>query len=917
MIFILKCSHVFGQSIESLSQPDIINHAHQSYKAHRQNWDIAQNPVNNFMYFANSKGLLEYDGTQWTTFELPAKQIVRSVFCDQKGLVWTGALGEFGYWQKNDLGLLVYHSLKEKIQDRYFNQEEIWHILETPNGILFQSFAYIYLYKNGKIEKLKNPGNVLYVFEANNRYILEVLDKGLYELKNEKFEFIPESEFLKNESVHSIIAGPNSSILIGTNRGIYKYDGTSFSLFNLKTQQYLRQNQLNAGIRLGNGNYIFGTILNGLILTDTTGNIITLINQKNGLQNNTVLSLKNDRVGNVWIGLDNGISMLAMSSPFKYFEEGDGELGTVFDAAVFQNRLYLATNHGVFYNQLTKPNQKFQLIPNTQSQTWDLEVIDNQLFCGHNNGTFRIDGLGITAISTVTGGLVIKKLKQFPEHLIQGTYTRPCIYKKDPKGNWTFSHTIDNFSAPIKQIEEGQNGEIFVNTLNNGVFRILLSKDLKKAEKIIPVKLNYVPKNLSKINQKIVLTTESDVLEYNNQNQQFEVRKDLVGLGNIHKIFEIKDEQWYLRSDGTFGKINSQKKWLELPLKKDSWVTGYENLLFLDSTFFLCKENGFVTLNEKSIDKLLGQNGTKPIIKSMVVGTFSTYNLSDQLPFDLKYNQNSLKFTFSSPDYSTSIKFSYWLENYMAGWSEFSENFEKEFNNLPPGEYILHLKTNTNSETTRFKFAINDPWYWNIWSKMLFIILIISAFSYLYKLHNKRLEQQNQKLIKEKEEELNAQIEHNRQEIIRLRNEQLEKDVVRKSEELANSTMQLIKKNELLKKLKFESQQIDNQSKVGNYNLIVKLIDSNISSGQDWKVFEQNFNRVHEAFFKKLLEIYPDLSSGDLKLSAYLRMNLSSKEIAQLLNITSRSVELKRYRLRKKMNLSTEENLVEWFMSSF
>ncbi|WP_064196538.1 MULTISPECIES: LuxR C-terminal-related transcriptional regulator [Emticicia] len=103
----------------------------------------------------------------------------------------------------------------------------------------------------------------------------------------------------------------------------------------------------------------------------------------------------------------------------------------------------------------------------------------------------------------------------------------------------------------------------------------------------------------------------------------------------------------------------------------------------------------------------------------------------------------------------------------------------------------------------------------------------------------------------------------------------------------------------------------------GSLNQIIKLIDNNIASGHDWQIFEQNFNRVHEEFFKKLLEKFPDLTPGDLKLSAYLRMNLSSKEIAQLLNITYRSVELKRYRLRKKLHLETEENLVEWLMSEF
>ncbi len=924
MVLLLQLwNKVYSQRLADLCQPDLFNYSHQTYKAHRQNWGIAQSPVTQFMYFANSKGLLEFDGTQWTLYELPAKQIVRSVICDKQGRIYTGALGEFGYWERTPQGVLTYHSLKSLIKEQFFNQEEIWHIIETPNGILFQSFAYMYLFQHNSIKKLQTPGNVLFVFEVNKRFFLEVLDKGLYELMNYEFRFVQNSEFLKDESVHTILPNTHlSSFLVGTNKGIYFYDGSRFRVFNASLQAFIQQNQLNAGIRLKNGNYVFGTILNGVVTTNAEGDILNLFNQKNGLQNNTILSLQNDAAGNVWMGLDKGISMLALSSPFKYFEDIEGELGTVFDAAIFQNRLFLATNHGVFHTDLNKPNRQFSLVANTQSQTWDLELIDNQLFCGHNNGTFQIDNLKATPVSTITGGLMIKRLKHYPDYLIQGTYTKLCIYTKQ-NGKWVFSHVIDNFSAPVKQLEESNNGEIFINTLNNGIFRLQLSPDLKKITQQVAIKQDFIPRNLCQIKDRIVVTSDKGVMEYNETTQKFQPVPYLAEHNHIQKIFPISDtEQWYVKTNGSFGMISSGNEWLELPLKKDTWVSDYENLKVFGSTFLFCKENGFAILERDNISNLLGLKGKKPIIRSVKVENHAELNefftnSNEKITLTFKHNQNTLHFSFSSTDYSSSVKFSYWLENNMAHWSEFSENFEKEFNNLSPGTYTLHLRTNTSNEESVLSFTIEDPWYWNPLSKGLYLLLLVGIYYYLYKLHIKRLKEQNQKLLSEKEEELKRQEEINKQEIISLRNEQLEQDIIRKSEELANSTMQLIKKNELLQKLKAESQALESQTKAGSLNQIIKLIDNNISSGHDWHVFEQNFNRVHEEFFKKLLERYPDLSPGDLKLSAYLRMNLSSKEIAQLLNITYRSVELKRYRLRKKLNLDTEENLVEWLIGEF
>ncbi|HWK99165.1 MAG TPA: LuxR C-terminal-related transcriptional regulator, partial [Parapedobacter sp.] len=66
--------------------------------------------------------------------------------------------------------------------------------------------------------------------------------------------------------------------------------------------------------------------------------------------------------------------------------------------------------------------------------------------------------------------------------------------------------------------------------------------------------------------------------------------------------------------------------------------------------------------------------------------------------------------------------------------------------------------------------------------------------------------------------------------------------------------------------------------------------------------------------FKKLKADHPELVPNDMKLCAYLRMNMSSKEIASLLNITTRGVEIRRYRLRKKLNLAPGKNLTEFLM---
>ncbi len=150
-----------------------------------------------------------------------------------------------------------------------------------------------------------------------------------------------------------------------------------------------------------------------------------------------------------------------------------------------------------------------------------------------------------------------------------------------------------------------------------------------------------------------------------------------------------------------------------------------------------------------------------------------------------------------------------------------------------------------------------------------------------------------------------------------MKSEKLQNELIYKSKELANATLMVINHQELLNKLKKEIQENIRTGKLyrSNGSSLVKMIDSNLSGEDEWAFFQENFDLIHEHFFRKLTERYPVLTPGDLRLCALLRLNYSSKEIAKMLNLTLRGVEAARYRLRKKLNLEEEENLVSFVIN--
>jgi DNA-binding CsgD family transcriptional regulator len=107
---------------------------------------------------------------------------------------------------------------------------------------------------------------------------------------------------------------------------------------------------------------------------------------------------------------------------------------------------------------------------------------------------------------------------------------------------------------------------------------------------------------------------------------------------------------------------------------------------------------------------------------------------------------------------------------------------------------------------------------------------------------------------------------------------------------------------------------LNSESNKAKIRQLQRKIDRDISNEKYFKVFDSYFDDVHQDFLKRLKEKHPELSPKELRLCAYIRMNISSKEIASLLNISIRGVEVSRYRLRKKMGLERETNLTEYIL---
>lgn len=920
--------------------PQIVNFTKNTYGADSRNWSVAQNN-DGILFFGNGEGLLSFNGAKWTINKLPDNQTVRAVAVDNNGRIFTGGYGEFGYWEALPKGPLTYTSLNAQVEKPIFKKEEVWKILPAADGVFFQSFSQLYRYRNNKVTSIELPGNLMLIFSIRGKDYIQVLERGLYLVnKDNSATKINGSDVFNDKKIISIIPFINNSVLIGTvKHGFYIYDGFSVQKWDSEAGDFIQQNDLNAGIQIDDNRYAFGTIQNGLIISDAQGRIIHHINRQKGLQNNTVLSLYKDFAGNIVAPLDNGIDYIVINSALTFFKDNLGRIGASYTAHQHNNHLYIGSNHGLFNMKIENANpfmlSAINKVDNISEQVWSLSKIDDLLLCGNNNATYTVQDNNAQKISSVPGGWSIEKLLINPDYLIQGSYIGIALYGKDAHDSWQYLRLLDSANnIPAKKIVQDSKGNLWIKHANKGVFHTKIYKDLR-SDSLKPVEIEDLPGHptedlyLFSLNNKVYISIAEKIYNYNYSSNKFlydeQISKQLKTytpfnalIQDGNKVMIIKDNHTIIMLSAALDAAQEIVSWKQANF---SMVNAFENILRLnDNLYIICGEEGFLLYDNYYTNPVSYR--PQLFIDNIEIWNGQTYVYdSTKINTRLSYRNNGVRMSIAHPYFDRDILYRYSIstDENDDKWTGWTRDVVKEFYNLPSGKYYIKVQSGLSGEIIQYSFVILRPWYASITAIILYVLLFLALCYFIYRYVKQRVDKQNEyirlqherKLLEEKRKfEHLAMLKHQ---------EELEKEVIIKNEDIARSAMKLIKNRKALQKLKTEINKLKgehvNDSSNFQIQKLAKQLDRLIQDDQEERnLFENGFSKVHEDFFTRLLADYPQLTSQDLKLAAYLRMNLSSKEIAPLLDISLRGVEIKRYRLRKKMDISSENNLTDIMM---
>jgi DNA-binding CsgD family transcriptional regulator len=912
--------------------PPLVRYSSTTYGAGNQNWMVSQDK-NRFIYFANNEGLLEFNGSNWILYPSPNETIIRSVkvIGDR---IFTGCYMDFGYWKRLSNGQLQYNSLSKSIKNKILDDEQFWNILGYDQWVVFQSLSRIYIYdtKSGKFKIITPKNTITKVFTTNNSIYFQVLNEGLYEIENGESKLVSDNSILKKSKIISINAKEEALLIETQLDGFYKLNDTNLTKYITEADKQIEESSVYCSQLLSDGSLAVGTVSNGIFILNNSGKIKYHITQNKGLSNNTALSLFEDLDKNLWIGLDNGINCINLQSPVKSYSDDTGILGTVYASILYKNTLYIGTNQGLFCKS-SVTNNVFKLVNGTKGQVWSLFAYDGFLFCGHDSGTFLIDNGIAKNIFSQSGTWKLEAIPNKKNLLLQGNYSGLSVLQKI-NNQWVFKNRVSGFDYSSKYFEITNNNEVYVSHEYKGIFSFYLNYTFDKALKINTYSNPRKSKNSSlvKYNNFIYYACKDGIFRLNLKTKKFD--KDLILSAVFQKdeytsgkmIVDDSNKIWLFSKNYihyfSLSKLSSKLKQNVIPIPSylTNSMSGYENISQLsDSVYLIGTTDGYYTIN---INDLSFRN------YSVFISNISINKLNQKINScsitekgAFTYDENNISISYTVPEYNKYInaEYQYLLQGFQDEWSEWSAKSSINFKNLPPGDYVFKVRAKIANSTPEniavYSFKISKPWYVTNLAIIIYFILSIIIAYYINKAYQNYYKKQEQKLIDENNLLLEIKELETEQQLMKLQNEQLSQDVDMKSRELAVSTMSLIKKNELLSVIKEDLKKTSEEGGTRSLKSVISVINKNISDDDTWNVFREAFDTADKDFLKKVKQAHPSLTPNDLRLCAYLRLNLSSKEIAPLLSISVRSIEIKRYRLRKKMDLAHEQGLVEYILS--
>lgn len=819
--------------------PIVTNYDHFITKGSEQNWCVTQDHRGIIYVGNNNKGVLEYDGVEWRRIPVPKDPIVRSLVTGDDGIVYVGAVSEFGYLAPDQLGNMRYISLSSSLDFEEYHIGDVMRSYCKDGKVYFCSFNYIFVYdlSEEKLTTIETPENTYFSFLIENTLYSSSISKGLMRYENGHYVLVPGGGFFSDKYITGLVPYDRTSLLASTySQGIYVFNlengAVEEDFINGELNEYLKTGAV-TNIQAFENNFVVSSIPKGIVILDREGNASEIISENEDLIDASVPNVYYNETleatSPLWIANYKGVSKLEPTSPFRVFTGASGIDGFVNDIKLFNETLFIATFNGLYYKNSTPTGTRYTLIPGTEGEVIRHLLVFKPsryrqfLIATSEEETYVIDPSNKLAV-------LEELITNPPEDLSEQEEYAGMFSILDPedpavfytgkyqivgveyyRGKWTEKSRVRELSNEVLLNKVIDKYRFLWTSSENWVARVDLNAKNDPPKKFFS-KENGLP---SDHDNTVFLNPDSrEVLIGSTDGfYRYDYYRDTMLCDTIHNPILPQGKNlimaFYQDHDGDYWYSfeNDKLGWMELVARDtdrglevihdkafqrlaststDVIYSSQENEVWFGKSDRLYHFNKSIVRNDSVPFHTLIRRVTLNADSLIFTGSHymedqdgnirASLSQPEQNKPEIKYRLNNVGFWWAAPffEQEDEILYSFKLEGFGEGWSEWEGTPFKEFTNLPYRSYILHVKAmnvyGNESLPATYSFTILRPWYARFLAFLGYILLAAIIVYIIIKLYTRRLKNENLRLegiildrtaeIRKQKEELTDSIEY-------------------------------------------------------------------------------------------------------------------------------------------------------------
>jgi hypothetical protein len=725
-------------------------------------------------------------------------------------------------------------------------------------------------------------------------------------------------------------------------RGIWQWDGSRWFQELSPLSQALEEARANVVAASPEG-WLIGTAQGGVLVSSDWSEVNARYDEAAGLLGASVVGIAVDEIGNAWVAAEGGLNIIRFSWPQRVPQMTESLKESGYSSLHLPTgRRFWGTSLGV--KTQASWNAPLKPVRGIKDQTWSLQLLNNRPWVSHLNGAGWLNG---EEYEPVIEGVGVWEVIEQPGTRYHYAGTFNGLMRLDLTGEQALV-PVAGFEETSRFVAFESPRVVWVAYPYKGVYRVKLNAEGDRAEAVrlytgedgLPEPVHVEVFDAA---GEPIFSTNDGFYRYDATSDRLvPAREAFAGMipreGHVERLYAGEHATWWFLQGQTAGQIHPHTSNLKtsmevrrIPLTGTPLVAPFERLeLLTEDRVCVPVESGFLYLDASR----MAADAVPPALTVHSVTHLNSgegaLNLSiEETVLDPGNHALEIRLRGFDPKWAGVQRYQWRLDEDGAEWSRPQESARVTLGGLGPGTHRIQfraiIENGFTGPVTDWEVRVAHPWHERWEFRIVLLALLIAAGVWFVRWKQRRIRIEHARDSARIEADRVRSEERYRREIesteLRLEAERLrrvEAEVAAKNQELASATMHLVQKAQMTATLQTGLQALRDSVAPPERKQVDKLLSVLGASSRlddNWEQFTQQFDQVHVEFHKRLLERFPDLTKNDLKLCTYLRMSLSSKEIASLTFVTVRAVEVSRSRLRKRLGLDPNENLLQFIQS--